>query len=246
MWAALILMAIVGELIDSSLGMMYGTLLTPLLIGLGYAPKVVVPSILLSQATGGLVATFGHHKYKNGDFKGWTHSTKIAVTVIVPGLLACVLGAFVAVSISSFALSLYIGILVIIMGLLCISRLTYKFNWYTIGVVGLLSGFNKALSGGGFGPVTSTGKVLAGVDTKVSVATTTYAEVPICLASFFAWWLLGNPVDWVFTSYLVIGSIGGALFGPCITAKINSKWLRPIVGCLAVASGILVLVKLFL
>lgn len=242
MW--IIALAFVAEIIDSSLGMMYGTLLAPLLIGLGYAPKMVIPSILLSQAVGGFVASIGHHKYANCNFRGWTCSTKIATSVIVPGLFACFIGALVAVSISPFALKLYIGLLVILMGILCLRPIAYRFNWWVIGGMGLLAGFNKAFSGGGFGPVTSTGKILGGVSPKVSVATTTLAEVPICLASFLFWWLLGNNINWEFTGYLIGGSALGAVVGPYITSRINTKYLKVVVGALAIVAGIWILIKL--
>ena len=45
----LCLLATIGEFIDSGLGMMYGTILSPLLILIGYSPEVVIPSILFSQ-----------------------------------------------------------------------------------------------------------------------------------------------------------------------------------------------------
>ncbi|HHR85253.1 MAG TPA: sulfite exporter TauE/SafE family protein, partial [Candidatus Acetothermia bacterium] len=50
-----------GELLDSSLGMLYGTILSPVLIIAGYDPLVVVPSILITQALSGFVAAIGHH-----------------------------------------------------------------------------------------------------------------------------------------------------------------------------------------
>jgi len=241
----LIPLAVIGEVIDASLGMMYGTLLAPLLIGIGYDPYLVVPSVLCSQALGGLVGTFRHQTFGNADFKGMTKHTKIALAIILPGLLAVFLGVFIALSIPSFYMKLYIGVLVIVMGILCLSRITYSFGWGRIGIIGFLSGFNKAFSGGGFGPVTSTGKILAGVDSKVSVATTTYAEVPICLAAFIVWLGLGGRIAWTMPLLLCIGAVIGALIGPYITYKLNTGMLRTCVGGLAVVAGIWVLVKLF-
>ncbi|MCK4232918.1 hypothetical protein KAX75_00695, partial [candidate division WOR-3 bacterium] len=49
------------EYIDSSLGMGYGTILSPVLIIMGFDPLIVVPSILLSQAVGGFTASIFHH-----------------------------------------------------------------------------------------------------------------------------------------------------------------------------------------
>lgn len=239
-------MAVVMEIIDSGLGMMYGTLLSPILILMGYNPKLVVPAILLSQALGGATGAIGHHLRKNSDFSGLTRDLKISLAIIIPGLAACILGAYIGQIIPKFYMKLYIGGLVVIMGGLCLRPIYYDFSWKKMWGIGLLSGFNKALSGGGFGPVTATGKILGGVDPKVSVGTTTLAEVPICLVSFVTWLILGGKISWAFPAALCIGSLIGGYIGPILTARINTGKLKSIVGVLAVLSGAWLLLDLFL
>ena len=56
MFVMLTAFAFVCEYIDSAIGMGYGTILSPLLIIMGFDPLVAVPAILLSQAFGGLSA----------------------------------------------------------------------------------------------------------------------------------------------------------------------------------------------
>lgn len=238
------LLAVAGELIDSALGMMYGTLLSPILILMGYDPKLVVPSILISQAAGGAISSFRHHHYNNVNFNGFTRDMKISLAIIIPGVLACILGAFIGKIIPDFYMKLYIGILVIIMGILCIRPVYYTFSWYRIAGIGIVASFNKALSGGGFGPVTSTGKILGGVDPKVSVGTTTLAEVPICLISFASWLWLSGAIQWQFPLALSVGSLIGGYIGPLVTRKIVSKMLKYIIGLLALVSGAWILVTL--
>ena len=81
-------LAFVCELIDASLDMMYGTLLSPILIIMGFDARVVVPSILLSQALGGLMGTIRHNGYGHADFSGLTRDMKIVLAVVLPGLAA--------------------------------------------------------------------------------------------------------------------------------------------------------------
>lgn len=238
-------LAALCEVIDSSLGMMYGTLLAPLLIGIGYEAALVVPSILISQALGGSLATLRHHRLGNTDFRGWTRDHKVVMTMVAPGVVAVFLGVFVATSIPKLALNLYIGVLVVVMGLLCLRPVYYAFSWRRLIGVGALAGFNKAISGGGFGPVTSTGGILGGVNPQASVGQTTYAEVPICLLGFVLWLLMGGGIDWVFPSLLCAGSLVGSLFGPYITSRANTKLLRKLIGVLAVGCGVWLLVKIF-
>jgi uncharacterized protein len=242
--AILVVMAMAGELIDSSLGMMYGTLLSPILILMGYDPKLVVPSILISQGVSGLIATVKHNSLGNGDFGVKTTDTKIAWSMVAPGIIATVLGVSIAASLSGFAMSMYIGILVVILGALCLSPRTFSFSWIKVWGIGLLAGFNKAMSGGGFGPVTTTGKLLGGVDPKVSVATTTYAEAPICFLGFGLWIAFNGWIRWQVPVLLTVGAIAGALLGPHITQQVKTEKLRKIVGILTVVSGAILLIKL--
>jgi uncharacterized membrane protein YfcA len=57
--------ALLCEDIDASIGMGYGTTLTPLLLIIGFLPLQVVPAVLLGQLAGGLIGGFFHHKLGN-------------------------------------------------------------------------------------------------------------------------------------------------------------------------------------
>lgn len=175
--ALLILGGFLGELLDSWLGMLYGTILPPVLIIAGYDP-VVVPSILFTQAISGLVAAIGHHRMRNADFSidnvalkrregsGFIHSLKrattrdfkVAVVVSILGVVAVLAGSLVAISIPKVALTTYIGVLALAMGGILISKARCIFWWNKILGVGPISAFNKGLSGGGFAPVVTSGR----------------------------------------------------------------------------------------
>jgi uncharacterized membrane protein YfcA len=64
------------------------------------------------------------------------------------------------------------------MGILLLSRKKFTFSWKKIYLIGILSGFNKGLTGGGFGPVTTAGQMIGGRNGKNSIGTTTFAEAP--------------------------------------------------------------------
>jgi len=241
---ALIIMAFIMEIIDSSLGMMYGTLLSPILVGYGFSPLIVVPAILVSQAAGGIGGTISHHKFENANFRGMTKDTKIVLAMVMPGLFVVLLGVFAAVSLPKLWVTTYIGVLVVVMSVLCLSPIKYKFAWWKQYAVGILAAFNKALTGGGFGPVTSTGGIIGGLESKVSIATTTYAEVFICLSAFVAYIFLYGSVNMVFVSSLCIGAIIGGLIGPYISSRISHKLLRILVGILGIVSGIWLLIRI--
>ena len=59
--------------------------------------------------------------------------------------------------------------------------------------IGILSAFNKGLSEGVFGPVVTSGQILAGQRHKGAIGVTTLAEAPICIIGFFTY-LIGRSI----------------------------------------------------
>ena len=208
--------AFVCELIDSSLGMLYGTILSPVLIIAGFDPLVVVPSILFSQAIGGTIASIGHHRLKNVDFsikediikrlselgyietfkKGTTRDLKVVFVITLLGVLATIIGALISINISKTALKTYIGILVFAMGILLLLRSRFNFSWRKIFAVGILSAFNKGISGGGFGPVVTAGQLISGRESKKSIGATVLSEAPICIIGFLTYLIRNGLSTW--------------------------------------------------
>ena len=266
----IILAAVVMELIDAGLGMGYGTVLTPLLLAFGYSPLLVVPSVLLSQAIGGFTATMFHHRYNHVDFKprstnikkikdsltnlgwvesfkrGFTRDSKIVLIITVLGVIATILAVFIATQIPKWLLKTYIGVLVLIIGLVLISGKTFKFSWKKMLVVGILASFNKGLSGGGFGPVTTGGQVIAGNKNKSSIGCTTLAEAPICIVGFITYILLKGITTYNLLIALSIGAFIGAPLGALLTKKLNSEKLKYYLGASIIILGAWTIIKLLI
>jgi uncharacterized membrane protein YfcA len=236
-------LAFVAELLDSSLGMGYGTILSPLLLVLGFNPLLSVPSILFSQAVGGFTAGFFHHQFKNSDFRLGTRDSKIFLAFSGFGVLATVIGALLAVNVSKEFVQAYIGILVLVIGILLILKVQFRFSRHKIFGLALLSGFNKAVSGGGFGPLTTGGQVMFGHNHKNSVGITTLSEVPICSASFAVYFLTNGLASWDLVLALALGAATAAPFGALVTKKLNTEVLRTSVAILITVLGIWTLLK---
>ena len=66
---AIPMLAFVCEYMDSTLGMGYGTTLTPAFLLMGFAPMQIVPVILLSELISGISAAFFHNHEGNVNFK---------------------------------------------------------------------------------------------------------------------------------------------------------------------------------
>jgi uncharacterized membrane protein YfcA len=265
----IIVIAFVCELIDASLGMGYGTILSPLLIGFGFDPLYVVPAVLLSQALGGFAASMFHQRFQNVSFSLKSKDTRIFLIITAAGILATIFAAIVAIKIPKVALNTYIAVLVIVVGILLLIKFRLRFSWWGMGAVGVVSAFNKGMSGGGFGPLVTGGQIVSGHKAKRAVGVTTLAEAPICIAGFITWLigklaiqseesLLSRPVgdiaEAVFSNQvlrwdLMLALIFGALFvaplAPYITKKIHHKIWNYILGPLIIALGVWVIIKTF-
>ncbi|GAB4298704.1 MAG: hypothetical protein Kow0090_14150 [Myxococcota bacterium] len=256
----LLAIAFVAELIDSSLGMMYGTLLTPVMIASGFEPLVVIPAVLFSQSLGGIVASFFHHRFCNADFglqagasprqmessvaalkNRLTKDIKVVLIISSFGVIATVIGALTALNLPKWLLRGYIGALVAVMGIIVIVEVKWNFSWGKITAVGLLSAFNKGISGGGFGPLVTSGQIIAGNEPRSSVAATTLAEAPICIAGFLTYLIAGKGISWVVIIPLSLGAVAAAPLGAYLTSKLRGKFLKKSVGALSLILGLFML-----
>lgn len=253
--------AFVYEWIDSSLGMGYGTLLSPTLLLLGFDPIVAVPAVLLSQAFGGLTAAIFHYRLRNLELRRESTDLRVASMVIGFGLAAVILAAVVSVRIPRPALQTYIGLLVATMGLVLLARRGFVLSWNRMVWVGIVSAFNKGISGGGFGPVLTGGQVLAGQRHRNAVGVTTLAQAPICITGFFAYLIAraarevpGRVLDLPFREFtavmfsaemlqwelllaLVLGAVLVAPFGAVTVRLIPGPGLQRVLGAAILLLG---------
>jgi len=248
----------------------YGTTLTPVFLLMGFSPMQIVPAILLSELVSGLLAGFFHHREGNVDLKpksadifkitkmlsplGYIETfrktvplhLKVALLLAVCSIVGTVAAVFVAVSIPRFWLKLYIGCLVLSMGiviLICFNR-NFKFSWKRIGFLGLIASFNKGMSGGGYGPVVTGGQILSGVEGKSAVGITSLAEGLTCLVGVIAYVLISkNPVDWKLAPYIIVGAVLSVPLCAKSVKWISTKKLKLAIALLTIALGILTIVK---
>jgi len=178
--ATIILIAFVSEYVDSTLGMGYGTTLTPVLLLMGFEPLQIVPIVLVSEAITGATAAATHFKIGNVNFNLNDRPIRIAAILSACSIVGTVVAVFLAVSIPTFYIKLYIGVLVLVMGLFILLKRPNKdgFAWKKIVGLGLLASFNKGVSGGGYGPVVTSGQILSGVDEKSSIGITSFRRKP--------------------------------------------------------------------
>lgn len=170
---AITMIAFFCEYVDSTLGMGYGTTMTPVLMLIGFTPIEIVPSVLLSELITGVLSGALHHREGNVNFHfkilnfqrmkdslklpepvnsdyhtyGIQISTHLKVVILL--LSATILGSSSAVFTAKILpqrwTSLYISVMVIAMGILILAfyHRTFKYSWKKVVGLGLLASFNK-------------------------------------------------------------------------------------------------------
>ena len=247
LFVSIALIALICEWIDSSLGMGYGTILSPLLLLFGFSVSEVVPAILITQALGGFSAAIFHHRHGNAhfSFKGkWSEDSKTVLVISSLGVIAAIAAAFLGSIISKNVLTAYIGALVLVMGFLVLINFSFRYSTMKMVIVGIISAFNKGLSGGGFGPIVTGGQMVLGKEHKSSIACTTAAEPLICIAGFLVYLFLNGLSNVSLIFALAIGSLIAGPFGAITTKALNRNKLKIIVGVLMLVLGTLTLLKI--
>ncbi len=262
----IIVMAFIAEYFDSTLGMGYGTSLTPILFLLGYEPLQIVPSILLSELLTGLGASLVHNKLGNVELFTFGKNDqkkpnlpflqnlktflpqhlKVALIIAVCSILGTVLAVVIALNIPKYFVKLYIGVLISIMGILILitSKKNFRFSWKKIIGLSLIASFNKGISGGGYGPVVTSGQLLSGVNGKNAIGITSLAESLTCFVGLIIYIILGANIDWSLAPYLIIGGLLSVPLAGWTVKKMKTNYLRIIIGITTLSLGIVTLYKI--
>ncbi len=263
MLMAIIALAFVSEYVDSTLGMGYGTTLTPVLMCLGFAPLQIIPAVLLSELFTGLLAGFTHHAMGNvtllpktmrvtliarrlreagivkGIRQGIPLHLKVTLVIASCSIFGTISSVLLALSLPKFYLKLYIGLLVFAIGIVIIATINraFSFSWKRIIGLGLLASFNKGISGGGYGPVVTGGQLLAGVDGKNAIGITSLAEGLTCIVGVAMYWIHPQAIDWHLAPWLCLGALLSVPFSAWTVKVIKTDKLRLAIGVITLLLG---------
>ena len=244
----LVLLAFVCELVDSTLGMGYGTTLTPVLLALGYEPIEIVPAVLFSESITGVMAGFFHHEFGNVNLRPGSRDFKVVLTLTSMGVVGVLLAVVIAVNVPAWVVKLYIGILVLSLGLLILRnrKQEYPFSWKRIAALGWIAAFNKGISGGGYGPVVTAGQVLSGVRGRNAVGIASLAEGFTSIVGLGIYLLSGTSLSWSLVSSLLLGAVISVPLSAYVVSRLPSGKLTFIIGGMSTVLGGYTLVRLLI
>lgn len=242
--------ALVCEYVDSSLGMGYGTTLTPLLLLAGFDPMQIIPAVLLSEFVTGLLAAGCHHRDGNVNLIRDTAVRRTAMLLMALSAVGALGAVTLAVSVPTAVLKVLISVIVLSMGVVILATIRRKIRYRpaNIVVLGALAAFNKGLSGGGYGPLVTAGQVVSGVKPKQAVAITSLAESMTCLIGLLGYivahlWV-GRVQDWSLVLPLLLGASLSVPMATLTVRAVPSKLMRVCVGVATCLLGVLALGRL--
>ncbi|MHB1151264.1 MAG: sulfite exporter TauE/SafE family protein [Eubacteriales bacterium] len=234
---------IIAQMIDGTLGMAYGVSCSTFLRLANIPSAIASASVHFAEIFTTLVSGISHFKVKNVD-------KKLFMSLIIPGVIGGVIGAYLLSSIDDTYISPIISIYLIIMGVIIFLKAFKKNqNKREIGrgvyPLAFIGGLSDAMGGGGWGPVVTSTLVAADHDVKKTIGSVNAAEFFVTVAEsitfFFA---LGNIMDkWIPILGLIVGGVIAAPFAAILCKKLPVKPLLGGVGVLIIIVNIYKLIK---
>ncbi|MGB2799003.1 MAG: sulfite exporter TauE/SafE family protein [Dehalococcoidia bacterium] len=257
--------ALLCQYMGVSMGVGYGTVLSPLLLIIGFSPLQVVPAVLLSQLLGGVIGGLAHHRAGNIqlDFRrddrlikeklrglGYlprSLDSKIILVLATCGVVGVLIGVFTALNIPQTAVEIYIGTMVLVIGLAIVFGRVRRsgVSWRGLVALGTVGAFNKGVSGAGYVPLVTGGQMIISREARSAVGSTTVAVAIVCAVGFLAYLMGGGEVYWSLAVATCVGSIIAAPFAALTVRRVNAEKLRVVIGVAIIALGALTLMRTF-
>lgn len=237
---------LVCEFVDSTLGMGFGTMLTPLLLLTGFDAKVVVPVILLSELFTGAFAAFGHHAAGSVNLRPGSKAFTVGVIIGCTSIIGSLIAVQASAVLPKDTLNMIISVILFCVGvfMLAVQGRTFRFSWFRIVGLGILASFNKAISGGGYGPLVVSGQLLSGVEARGAIAIASFAEMLTCLSGFTFYLLRGSSIDWMIAVPVLSGALCSVPFSVLVVKHAKTKTLTTFIACVVILLSITTFVAL--
>lgn len=236
-----ILVGLLAQLVDGSLGMAYGITSTSFLIGIGATPAAASGAVHVAEIFTTAFSGISHIKFGN------VHKD-LFKKLVIPGVIGGIVGAYILTSVDGKLIKPYITVYLLLMGLFILRKafVLIKHNNKKIKHVrklALTGGFLDAIGGGGWGPIVTSSLIGQGNSPRHTIGSVNTAEFFVSFATGITFILLGSTGHWILVAGLIIGGLFSAPFAAYLTSKLSTKKLLIAVGFLITAISIYNLYK---
>ena len=267
------LVGVISGFFDSTFGAGFGTLSSVIFVMGGHSPLVFIPVILISQFLFDVITTVIHHLGGNVNLKpktlnpakiskklrelgyiksykkGIPFHLKLIIALSLCGITGSLIGVSAVVKLPSIIAKIYIGILIIFLGIKVLLSLDkkYNFSWKRIIPFAVLASFNKAFTGGGFGPVLSSGLLLSDIQPQSVPGITTGTKSFICLSGMFLYiFVAKTEIHLQYPLIMLFGALTSIPFSLFIIKKIDKERLKSSIAIIFILLGVVTLLKILL
>ncbi|MCE5325232.1 MAG: sulfite exporter TauE/SafE family protein [Planctomycetaceae bacterium] len=260
--------AFIAKYLDTSIGMGYGTALTPVLLLAGFEPLTIVPAVLASELGPGLLAALAHHNAGNArliphslataaaaapDGSGVMHilrcalptDLKIALFIAFTSIAGAAVAVLLAVKINALAMQIYIGSLVAATGVYLLASRNKRRPLSILRLAGLslVASFNKGLTGGGYGAIITGGQIITGVEGRNAVAITSLCKSLTSVAGFVLYLASHRINHWPLVLCLCTGAVLSVPLGAATVKRAHPEGLKIAISIACMVLGVLTLIK---
>jgi uncharacterized membrane protein YfcA len=132
------------------------------------------------------------------------------------------------------------------MGVVTLLTARRRFRYRASGIlaIGLIASFNKGLSGGGYGPLVTSGQVVSGMPARQAVVITSLAEAFTCLIGLIGYVTIKGLPDPALTLPLAAGALLSVPWATVTVRHLPENVIRAAVGVLTLVLGLVSLAKL--
>jgi uncharacterized protein len=138
-----------------------------------------------------------------------------------------------------------IGIIILIAGILIAAAgaRTFAYKQWKLVVLSIVASFNKSMSGGGYGPIVTSGQVLSGVEARAAVGITSFAEAFTCLVGVAFFLSKGQMVDPQLAIPASCGAMLSVPFAAPIVNSVSEARFKHVIGTITIVMALVILVK---
>ena len=208
----------IAQMIDGALGMAYGVTATTFLLSVGITPAAASASVHASEVFTSGVSGYMHLKFGNVN-------SKLFKTLVIPGVIGAILGAYVLSSLEEYAgyikpivsiYTLFLGAIIIRKALI---KRQEKRQLKRVGWLALFGGYLDSVGGGGWGPIVSSTLIASGHHPKYTIGSVNLTEFFVSLASSITFFTVIGLGYWD----VIIGLILGGVIAAPIAARLANK-----------------------
>ena len=224
-----ILGGFIAQMIDGALGMAYGVTATTFLLSVGITPAAASASVHASEVFTSGVSGYMHLKFGNVN-------SKLFKTLVIPGVIGAILGAYVLSSLEEYAgyikpivsiYTLFLGAIIIRKALI---KRQEKRQLKKVGWLALFGGYLDSIGGGGWGPIVSSTLIASGRHPKYTIGSVNLTEFFVSLASSITFFTVIGLGYWDVIIGLILGGVIAAPIAARLANKLPVKSMMILVG----------------